>query len=70
MDKANDFTAFLTNSVNKKVPGELICKPHTQKIGRMHMIDRQTIESEGQIREWIMLGGYIYPSLLFWRHLQ
>ena len=32
MDKANDFTAFLTNSVNMKVPGELICKPHTQKL--------------------------------------
>ena len=40
------------------VPGELICKLHTQKFGRMHTIDRQTIESEGEIRKWILLRGY------------
>ena len=58
MDKANDFTAFLTNGVNMKVPGERICQPHTQKFGRMHTIDRQAIESESEIRERILLGGY------------
>ena len=56
--KANDFTAFLTNGVIMKVPGELIYQAHTQKFGRMHTIDRQAIESEGEIRERTLLGGY------------
>ena len=55
MDNANDFTAFHTNGVNMKVPGELICQPHTQKFGRMHTIDRQAID---KIRERILLSGY------------
>ena len=58
MNITNDFTAILTNVVTMKVPGELICKPHTQQIGGMHTIDRLAIESEGEIREWVMLGGY------------
>ena len=58
MDKPDDFTSFLTDGVNIKVPGELICKPHIKKFGWMHTIDRQTIENDGEIREWILHGGY------------
>ena len=51
VNKANDLTAFFTNGVNMKETRGIICKPHTQKFGRMHMIDRETIESEGEIWE-------------------
>ena len=40
------------------VPLDLIFEPYTRKFSRMHTIDRLTIEGEGEIREWILLGGY------------
>ena len=57
MNKTNDLTAFLSNGVNMKVPRELICKPNTQKFGRMHTIGRETLKSEGEMWEMIILGG-------------
>ena len=58
MNKTNNFASFLTNGFNMRVPRKLTSKPHTQKFGRVHALNRKAIKGEVEIRKRVVFGRY------------